>query len=322
LRYDATTGAFLDVTVPAGLNGLLNPIGLLLDSDNNLLVGSQAAILRYGPASQAAFTVSLDSASTAPVTVNYSTANGTATAGTDYVAASDTLTFAPGQTTRTIVVRTLDNALSEATETFAINLSNPTGATIADGQAVGTITDNEPLQVASAVVNGGATQRSRVTDLTVTFTGLATLPANPADAFRLTRTGPTGLTGDVALVVDLSASTATQTVARLTFGGSLTEFGSLIDGTYTLTVLSAQVTGNGQPLNGDGDGGPGGDFTFGLHRLYGDANGDRTVNAADLTLFRNVFGATTADPTFDFDGNGVINAADLAAFRANFGAAV
>ena len=67
-------------------------------------------------------------------------------------------------------------------------------------------------------------------------------------------------------------------------------------------------------------GGPGGAFAFGLHRLYGDANGDRTVNAADLTLFRNVFGAVTTDPTFDFNGDGVINAADLNRFRTNFGA--
>jgi hypothetical protein len=76
--------------------------------------------------------------------------------------------------------------LSEPAETFAVTLSNPVGAAIADGQAVGTITDNEPLQVAPAVVNGGAAQRSRVTDLTVTFTGLATLPANPADAVLAT----------------------------------------------------------------------------------------------------------------------------------------
>jgi hypothetical protein len=75
-----------------------------------------------------------------------------------------------------------------------------------------------------------------LTDLTVTFTGLATLPANPADAFRLTRTGPTGPTGDVTLAVDPSASNATQTVARLTFSGSFTASGSLVDGSYTLAT--------------------------------------------------------------------------------------
>jgi len=42
-----------------------------------------------------------------------------------------------------------------------------------------------------------------------------------------------------------------------------------------------------------------------LFRLFGDATGDRVVNAADLTLFRNVFGSTTSDITFDVNGDGV-----------------
>ena len=56
---------------------------------------------------------------------------------------SGTLTFAPGETTRTILVRTVDDAAAEPTETFTVNLSNPVGATIADGQGVGTILDDD-----------------------------------------------------------------------------------------------------------------------------------------------------------------------------------
>ena len=78
---------------------------------------------------------------------------------------------------------------------------------------------------------------------------------------------------DVTLAVDQSASTATQTIARLSFGGALTEFGSLADGLYRLTILSAKVSGSGQPLDGDANGTAGGDFTLDLHRLYGDMNG-------------------------------------------------
>ena len=59
-----------------------------------------------------------------------------------------------------------------------------------------------------------------------------------------------------------------------------------------------------------------------LYRLFGDADGNRVVNAGDLNLFRTVFGAPVTDPTFDFDGNGVVNAGDLNRFRANFGAAL
>jgi hypothetical protein len=66
---------------------------------------------------------------------------------------------------------------------------------------------------------------------------------------------------------DLTLSTATRTIARLTFAGGLTENGSLSDGLYRLTVLSAQVTGFGQSLDGDSDGSAGGDLTLDLYRL-------------------------------------------------------
>jgi hypothetical protein len=177
--------------------------------------------------------------------------------------------------------------------------------------------------VSSAKVNGGAVQRSRVTDITVTFTGLATLPANLTDAFRLTRLNPDGSTADVTLAVDPSASTATQTVARLTFSGSLTEFGSLVDGRYRLTILASQVSGNGQPLDGDANGTPGGDFVMNLFRLYGDINGDGTVNGLDLALFRGAFGTALGSPNYvdylDLNGDGAVNGFDLAAFRSRFG---
>jgi hypothetical protein len=229
----------------------------------------------------------------------------------------------PGQTTRTVLVQTIDDTISEPTETFFLNVSNPVGATITDALGVGTILDNDPLQVSSAKVNGGAVQRSRVTDITVAFTGLATLPANPADAFRLTRLNPDGSTADVTLAVDPSASTATQTIARLSFGGPLTDFGSLADGEYRLTVLSAQVSGNGQPLDGDANGTAGGDFTMDLFRLFGDVNGDKAVDGFDLTAFRNTFGSVQGNasyvPFLDFNGDGAIDGADLTQFRNRFG---
>jgi hypothetical protein len=130
----------------------------------------------------------------------------------------------------------------------------------------------------------------------------------------------------VTLAVDPSASTATQTIARLSFGGPLTEFGSLTDGEYRLTVLSAQVSGNGQPLDGDANGSPGGDFTMDLFRLYGDVNGDKAVNGLDLALFRTAFGTSAGNPNYvdylDLNGDGAVNGLDLAAFRSRFGTAL
>jgi hypothetical protein len=142
-RYDALTGAFLDKVVTAGLDGLDRPVGLLLDASGNLLVGGFAEINGYGPGATAVFTVSLSSTSTTPVTVNYTTANGTATAGSDYTAVSGTVTFAPGQRVKAVVVPILNDAAGENTEAFTLTLSSPVGATITDGAGAATILDDE-----------------------------------------------------------------------------------------------------------------------------------------------------------------------------------
>ncbi|MGD9620072.1 MAG: Calx-beta domain-containing protein, partial [Mycolicibacterium sp.] len=89
------------------------------------------------------FSVTLDKASPETVTVNYATSNGTATAGSDYVAASGTLTFAPGVTSQMVHVDIIGNAVVEPNETFTVTLSDPTGATLADATAVGTITNDD-----------------------------------------------------------------------------------------------------------------------------------------------------------------------------------
>jgi hypothetical protein len=185
-------------------------------------------------------------------------------------------------------------------------------------------TEAQLARVQAVVVNGGAASRSRVTDVRVYFSYSVSLPAAPADAFRLTRIGPGGPTGDVTLAVDLSGSTPTQTVARLSFSGPLTEFGSLIDGNYTLTVLGSQVTGEGGlRLDGNGDGSAGGDSVTSSHRLYGDVDGNKTVNGLDMAYFRGAFGSNVGSssysPYLDFNGDGVINGTDLTEFRKRFG---
>ena len=92
----------------------------------------------------ATFTIALSEPCTQPVTVAYATGNGSAIAGSDYQAASGTLTFAPGETSKTITVPVNGDRLGEPNETFVVNLSSPTNATIADGVGVGTIADDEP----------------------------------------------------------------------------------------------------------------------------------------------------------------------------------
>ena len=81
------------------------------------------------------FTVSLNQPGTSDVTVDFSTEDATATAGTDYVASSGTLTFPAGTTTpQTITVSVNGDDMVELDETFFVDLSNPVNATIADSQ--------------------------------------------------------------------------------------------------------------------------------------------------------------------------------------------
>ncbi len=93
------------------------------------------------------FTVSMDPGSGFPVTVDYATANGTATAGSDYTSLpSGTLTFAPGDPlSQTVTVNVIGDATYEPDETLTLNLSNPVGglSEIIDAQGIGTITNDD-----------------------------------------------------------------------------------------------------------------------------------------------------------------------------------
>ena len=94
------------------------------------------------------FEVSLSRAFTSSehrVTVDYATANGTATAGEDYTATSGTLTFAAGDSSKTVSVAVLDDAVDEGEETFSLRLSDVEGAREGDLEATGTIANDDPM---------------------------------------------------------------------------------------------------------------------------------------------------------------------------------
>ncbi len=149
IRFNATTGAFVD-SFALGRDGwsfTLGPGNVVYDSNDE----RPGFIDRIGPSSITTFTVSLASASAGTTTVSYSTADGTALAGRDYVAESGTLTFAPGETAKTILVPTLDDGHADPTRAFTINLSNPVGGVITNGQGIGTILDDTKFYV----VDGG-----------------------------------------------------------------------------------------------------------------------------------------------------------------------
>ena len=91
------------------------------------------------------FEVTLSRAVPQPVTVDYATADGTANAGQDYVAADGTLTFAAGETRKTVSVAVLDDDRDEGAETLTLTLGNASGALVADDRATGTIVNDDPI---------------------------------------------------------------------------------------------------------------------------------------------------------------------------------
>jgi hypothetical protein len=160
LVNEADETFFVNLTTPTnasladsqGLGTILNDdaVPALSISDVTVIEGDTGT-------SDAVFTVSLSAVSGQSLTVNFATADGTAVAGSDYVATNGLLTFAPGTTSQTVTVRVNGDLVNEADETFFVNLSNPTNATLTDSQGVGTIINNDgPPPVITSIQLQGA----------------------------------------------------------------------------------------------------------------------------------------------------------------------
>jgi autotransporter-associated beta strand protein len=174
-------------------------------------------------------------------------------------------------------------------------------------------------RVLSTLVNQGATQRSRVTSITVTFDTVVAFASTPGAAFTLIRNSDSAI---ISFTATASVVGGMTVVTLDNFTGTATEFLSLADGRYTLTALANQITAGGVQLDGNGDGTPGDNFTFGdpqgLFRFFGDINGDRNVDIADFGVFSSTFGLTSGQmgfiSAFDYNQDGVIDIADFGQF--------
>ena len=134
----------LTLSSPAGATlGDGTATGTIVDDDEPPTPTVSVADASASEGSAVEFTVSLSAASSSQVTVAYATSDGTAESGTDFTAASGTLTFAPNETEQTVSVATVDDDDDEENETFTLTLSGPTNATLGDGTATGTILDDD-----------------------------------------------------------------------------------------------------------------------------------------------------------------------------------
>ena len=151
----ATTRAFFsawDDTVGQELWSLTPPLSATI-ADTSVTEGDSGS-------RQALFRVTLTASPSSPVTLSYATADGAATAGSDYTPTSGVLTFGIGETEKTVGVNVLGDLTAESTETFFVNLSGASGAALLDSHAVGSVADDDDppgrVSVRDATVTEGA----------------------------------------------------------------------------------------------------------------------------------------------------------------------
>jgi len=116
---------------------------LTINANDALTFGASTYRVNESTAA-ATITVKLSGPASQPVTVDYTTVDGTATAGSDYTAATGSFTFAPGETSKTFVVPFINDTIDEPNETVEIQLSNPGNAVLGSpATTVLTIVDND-----------------------------------------------------------------------------------------------------------------------------------------------------------------------------------
>jgi Ca2+-binding RTX toxin-like protein len=167
----------------------------------------------------ATFTVTLSGETFQPVTVNYATANGTATAGSDYTATTGTLIFNvnPGETSKQITVSVLGDSLFEGNETFFVNLSNAINANIADAQGQGTINnDDVALPTITLAVSPTSVSEDGTTNLIYIFTRTGattnTLTVNYGITGTANTSDYTGATPGTGKTITFAAGASTATL--------------------------------------------------------------------------------------------------------------
>jgi hypothetical protein len=188
------------------------------------------------------FPVTLSASSLLPVSVSYATTAGTATAGTDFTAATGTLAFKPGERTKTITVTVVGDTVYEPDETFTVALSNPVNATIATASATGTIQNDDP--VAQPGHYAGQTSQNEAWAFDVTpdgkgLTNLTTGQINMSCSIGGTTVGST-YGGNIHLTSTIPIASNGSFSATVNFNGTI----SGIQTTSDVFTVAGQFTNN------------------------------------------------------------------------------
>ena len=219
--------------------------GTIIDNDLTFSIDSPSVTEGDSSTANLTFTVTLNASSTSPHTVDYADAGtGTATSGTDYTAVTaNTLTFAPGVTTRTITVSVTGDTVDEGHETVAITLSNATTG-ISTASGTGTITDDDPkFSINSPTATEGDSSSVNLT-FTVTLSASSTSPytVDYADAGTGTATSGTDYTAVTASTLTFAAGETSKTITVSVTGDTTDE------GTGETVVISLSNASSGTAI--------------------------------------------------------------------------
>ncbi|WP_459483812.1 beta strand repeat-containing protein [Aquirufa nivalisilvae] len=221
----------------ATVSQMLTSLNDYLNAQPKLNITSTLSVTEALAGVNAVATVTLSAAATQTTTVNYTTSGGTATNNTDYTNTTGTLTFAVGESSKTITVPVLDDLIAEVTETFNITIADAVNAAIVTNTTVVSILDNDP-----------APSNLSYPTPNVYTVGAAILSLNPSVSGNVvsyaltTGTLPAGLsfstvdgkiTGTPTAITSLQSFTVTATNAR----------GNTVSNTFTITVNDVAPTG-------------------------------------------------------------------------------
>ena len=250
------------------------------DAAPTLSIGDVAVLEGNAGTASAVFTVTRTGPATAQVTVNFTTANSTAAAGTDYTTTSGTLTFAPGTVTQQITVPILGDAVDELNEAFLVNLSGAANATIVDGQGVGTILDNEGLTLAIdnvTVTEGDTGTGSAVFTVTLSAPSIQTVTVNfaTADSTAVAPGDYTAQTGTLTFAPGSTTQQITVSVVGETAVEAAETFLVNLSGATNATTADAQGVGT---ITGDDV------LTLSIDQMIEVGEGDTGTTNAVLTV--------------------------------------
>ena len=236
-----------------------NPgIAAITLKDNSTLPTLSINNVNTTEGSAATFTVTLGPPTGRTVTVNYSTAGGSAVGGKDFQAVSGTLTFGPGVTTRTIVVPGLEDAIDEFIEEYEVNLTNPVNAGLLNGgDGIGRIIDNEAnvtMSISDVSVhegNAGTTSavftvRASAAHEKFIFVGYSTANGTavaPSDYVAVTSGGIFFIPGELEKTIAITVNGDIEAEPNETF---------LVNLTSSDTALIARGQATGTILNDEG----------------------------------------------------------------------